>query len=667
MSLLIAIIAILVLLAASYGWGYATIKWIARNEVNAPSFLSIAGVAVWILWGGILNLAGIAYPVTIYGLLIAGLIFCALSIFARFNMHSMPNGSAPADGELDLRDSLLPLLIVAAVMVFFAAALLPSDVFNHGDDFQTYIPRPIRMLQIGTLAGNPYELLGLDSFGAQAFLQSFILLKFPVAYLPGFDSVFCLGLAGLILVAIARRFDLGWIYATIAILVLLAINPQSVNVSALYSGVAVILGLLFASCLLAEKLNEPEIAQPLGMAGLAGLFITALVALKTTLAFFAVLYAAIFFLGLLAVMQDKRRALLLGAAATLASIVTALPWLLLYLPNYVAALRAHSHAEAETKAGMFSQYKGNVSELFASHDLFYGGSTLGYGTLVLVLAILGALAVLFVLRNKSHVQKGGYLWVSASACAAAVATYFLNGLLFPADVAIRYSCPVLIAVLPFVSLASCRSATASLISRQTGLLGQPLKLATWAGAALVLTLFGNNLYNRTVRAYNQHTTVSFPVDDGYIQYNHYTLSEQAQQVIRNIQYQTQAGTKILAWISMPLHLDFARNEIQNMMEVGVANPWLQMPFNGTADDMVQYFKEQGIRYVLWEYHGGGMRDEDEYEKMRLSSNPAYRKLAERNLYLRAMLFQIMARGNLLVHQGGVVLFDLGQLSNKSPG
>lgn len=657
-----ATLTLLTLLASSHGLGFAVMKWGVRDGTNHFSLLTVIGVACLMFLGGILNLAGLAYPAAMYALLLLGLFFFMLSFLARFKILPQPGSSPLSDDSARITsplDRLLPLSLVAMAVLFFAATLLPSDAFNFHDDFHTYVPRPLRMLQIGTLGGNPYELLGLDSLGAQSFLQGFILLALPVGYLPGFDAVFGLGLAGLLLAATARKFNLSWVYAVPAILTFLAINPQSVNVSALYSSAFVILGALLTSYLLTEKLNGPEIKKSLGLAALVGVFIASLVALKTTLVFFAAIYCALFCLGLFAIAQNKRRALLLSATTVLAATIAILPWLLLHLPNYLAALSAPHSASATNTSG-FSLPKGNVSELFSTHALFYGGSMLGYGSIILVLAALCIFSIFFMLRG-NHARQRGCALVSASACAAAVASYFMGGLLFDPESAVRYACPVLIATLPFALLASSFNAT-GFAPQRPGSLAWIGKSAILTGAALVVALFGNNFASRIERAYSKHTTLSFPTSDTYIQYNLYVLSEKARQSTLNIQNQTETGAKILAWISMPLHLDFARNEIQVLMEPGLTNPWLDLPLSGNPAEVAQHLKKHGIRYILWEYRGFGMKGRRVYEGYLHSPFPVYRKLAERNLYMRDILTAIMTGGNFLYHRNGIVLFDLDQVN-----
>jgi hypothetical protein len=669
MNFLTAVLTLFALLFSSHGFGFATMKWIIRGDTNYFSWLVVVGITCLIFIGGLLNFIGIAYPEAMYSLLFIGVGFSILSYSRQLKTRPLltnpllTNYSAKKVSRLNC---LLPLFCISAAIVFFAWTLLPSDAFNFFDDFHTYMTRPVRMLQTGTLAGDPYELLGIDSLGAQAFLQGFLLLNLPVEYLPGIDAVFGMGISGLLLIVIAQKFSLSWVYATAAVLIFLAINPQSVNVSALYSGTSMILGLLFSSCLLVEKLNESELVKPLGMAALAGLFISSLVALKSTLVFFAVIYCIFFCLGLFAIMQNKRHAALISTAIGIFSAATILPWMLLHLPHYMAALNARTHSVTDTNASAFALPNGSVSEIFSirellsGHNLYYGGSLLVYVTLLLMFVVIGILAALVMLRS-NNVKRKGYSLVIISSSVAAIGTYFVNGLLFDPEAAVRYICPVLIATVPFCFLAFLNAAT-KYIPQQSS--PNTLKAVILIGVTLVVVMFGNNFIDRITLAYNKHTTLAFPFDDGYAQYNSHVLSEKTRQEIREIQYLTVPGTKIFTWTSTPLHLDFARNEIQVVMEAGLINPWLEVPFGGDSESMVRYLKKQGVRYILWEYSGAGViyQGQKEYKNILHSPFLAFRRIAERTIYLRSMMISIMRTGAFIYNKDNMVLFDLDQIN-----
>jgi hypothetical protein len=277
-----------------------------------------------------------------------------------------------------------------------------------------------------------------------------------------------------------------------------------------------------------------------------------------------------------------------------------------------------------------------------------------------MLFMVGSYSLFNTFGNRVAPSQRGYFLVAAASCAAGIGNYFFNGFVVAPESAVRYSCPALIASLPFAWLAA--SMSVSYAARPAKLLNLPgMKMAIMLSMSLlVVILFWNNFISRIERAYYQHMALSYPVGDGYIEHIRYTTSLDAKQEIRKIQYMTQPAQKILVWISMPGHLDFSRNVIYSVRAEGLANPWADMPFNGNVNDMVQYLKGQGIRYIMWEYN-------DEYGMVRsyrrqLSVPIAgYKTQAERPLYLRKVLVSLMNGGSFLYHENGMVLFDLQQV------
>jgi hypothetical protein len=248
-----------------------------------------------------------------------------------------------------------------------------------------------------------------------------------------------------------------------------------------------------------------------------------------------------------------------------------------------------------------------------------------------------------------------------ASCAAAIISYFFFGFMIVPGVAVRYSCPVLIAILPFAWLAAPLAVSNSL---------HPAKLLNHSGMKiaimlpmpfLVVILFWSNFVERLERAYYYHMTIAYPLQnpEQEIKLSRYAISSDVRQVIRGIQYKTQPGQKILVWIGFPMHLDFSRNEIYSIMNTSLLNPWLDLPFNGNANDMVQFLKGQGIRYIMWEENGGNW--EGTYAIALSNPFPVYRRIAQRGLYMRKVLASIMNEGGILYNEKGIKLFDLQQV------
>lgn len=659
----LAILAFAFLMFACYGWGYALVRWTAIRDKDNFAFLSVVGIAVLIFLGGVLNLVHLAYPVALGILLLSGLIFFAISCSANAKMWLATwRAISLTDPEKlkSMSGHAVPTAILTIAVGFYAFTLLPVAAFNFHDDFYTYLPRPLRMLQTGTLAGNPYEVLGTDSLGAHAFLQGFVLLGFPIEYLQGLEAVFSFALAGLLLIAISKKFNLHWSYTSFALLGFIAINPQSVNVSALYLGSAIILGIIFASCRLLEQMEKSDNgAIPKMTIGILGLLLAGLLGLKNTFFIFALAYFVIFFTSLLFISTDKRKILKMGGLVMLAALIALLPWLVLHATNFASAVQIALHPTTVTAVNTFTSLKGNISGLFSATNLFYGGSFLSYGITVLMLALIGSCSLYNISSHRIAPSQRGYFLVATASCATSIISYLFYGLVSPPESAVRYFCPVLIATLPFAWLVASMWVSNSLHAAKS--LNQPGMKATiiLALPLLVVILFWNNFVERIERAYYQHMTISFPVWDGYIEYNRYAISLDARQTIREIQNKTQPEQKILAWISMPMHLDFSRNEIYTIMSSSLLNPWLDIPFSGNANDMVHYLKGQGIRYIMWQEHGGNLGDT--YRRWMNSPFVGYRRTAERGLYFRKMLASIMDGESVLYNANGIVLFDLEQI------
>jgi hypothetical protein len=338
-----------------------------------------------------------------------------------------------------------------------------------------------------------------------------------------------------------------------------------------------------------------------------------------------------------------------------------LPWLALYLPNLLSAVHIASHPSSVTSTeNTFTSFQGHISSLFSDGKLPYGSSVLSYGVVVLMLALIGLYVFFIILKDKVTPLKRGYLLVAMACCLAGITSYFFFGLIIAPVVVIRYSCPVLIAALPFAWLAASMAVADS---------QKPAKLLSWSGtrvaiimlmALLVVVIYWDNFITRVERAYYLHITLSANADyDKYIEVNRYLLSKNTKQKIRDIQNKTQPGEKIFAWVPAPMHLDFSRNEIYSITYASLLNPWLDMPLNGNVYDMVRFLKGQGIRYIMWSENDGIL---EAVNRKELSSPYAvYRRIAKRGFYLRDMLASIIQGGEFLYNANGIVLFDLKQI------
>jgi hypothetical protein len=268
---------------------------------------------------------------------------------------------------------------------------VPPRAYNFHDDFQKYFAHPVRMLETGTVYGSPLNDIGLDTLGGQAFLDGFAVAFFPMPYINGVGAALALFLC----MMLASQFKS--ILATLSVFI---INPQYVNISALYTGSFLMMGAILE--------ESPAIT---------GLLYAGLIALKSSFVLFVAVH-------LVATRRIK--------AAVFAALFLA-PWILLHAPHYAQFLHASS---AIADHGVRPVESFNI---FSTEPLDYGATPLAYTLLMIAVALCG------VLRNKVD--------AIAMACFAMPVAYlimvYVSG---PRNAgyaqAIRYFAPFAIAIAP---------------------------------------------------------------------------------------------------------------------------------------------------------------------------------------------------------------------------
>ena len=189
-----------------YGHGRLVAHWLlpdTRLEAGAVAALGLTALA---LPGGLLNLLGLSGPYSLWLLAATGLL-----AVLRW---------PPARGDLDLGTlaAISPVLLWVLVL---ASTAQPAVLLNFSDDFSNYLVRPLRLLQTGSVAGNPFSGLGMDSLGALSFLQAFVLSVLPVGFITVVDTLLGLLLAALLVDALGRRAGVSVAVRSGAVLALL--------------------------------------------------------------------------------------------------------------------------------------------------------------------------------------------------------------------------------------------------------------------------------------------------------------------------------------------------------------------------------------------------------------------------------------------------------------
>jgi len=669
-NFLVSFIAIVLFILSTYGWGCLAAYPFLKEEKTCWSYYVALGLSCWIFIGGILNAVALAYPLALFSLFFSGIIFFCLIIFITFRKNNKRFFSTDSIkislANFCSRDKLLIYAIPIALMIFLMVTLMPTYHFNWHDDFFTYFPRSVRMLQTGTIGGNPLSNYGIDSLGPQFFLQAFILLAFPVKYLNSFDAVFCFVISAFLFIEIGHKFGIRQIFIAIGLVALIIINPLIVNISSVYSGSLMILAIIFSTHFFSEACSDPYNKKPLIRGIHTALFLSSLIALKMTHIFFVAAYL-LFFFGFSILFNKKRKHIIVNVILLLiATAVFLSPWIYTSLEKYKNIIfRSYINTFQESNSSVLNLCEWtNLKGLFSFKEVYGIGSLLDYNFTVILLTA-AVFIILFVLRANKDERYNQYNLLILSAGSAGIISYITLTYLFPQRSMFglpRYICPIFIAVFPLVAmffLHNCKQLLNFQRKRPPNTIRNThVYIIIPILIGVVFGLFADKFILRLERAYYFHTTLHFGLNKNRIKYNMYAMSSKQKTVIHDIQNKTEKKEAIMAWMSSPFHLDFGRNSIFNLAHRGVANRWVWSSFN--KNGILNFLRDARIRYIMWEYNSPGMKKEEEFIDELKSPYKHIRKHAEHSLSLIKAFSSMMRKSKLIYNDGMIIVFDIGK-------
>lgn len=624
--------------ASVAGWGRAVLR--ASRVSGVPwGLAAVLGLAAWICLGGLLNLLGIALAPVLDGLVVLGWALLAVDAWRSRGTRSHRPGAMTLAW-------LVPTLAVAS---FVAATQVPPEAYNFHDDFITYFVQPARMLATGSVFGSPVSSIGRASLGAQPFLLGFAVAHLPIACVNAVDALFCLVLCPVALGSHAASRRLGAGPTLLAMALLVAINPQYVNVTSLYSGAAIVVALVLLGAYVDpfEATGRGRLRAALPFA----LLYAALAALKHTLVFFVALH----FLGWTAAAMSRRspREVVRSAAVIVAASALALaPWLGIYAPHY-------RHAAMDRSGGVLRFATPEIPNPFDLAPLPYGATFLAYTLVILLVAAMGVWAIL---RSRARPGERSSASVAlVGGCAATVATYVAFLLvvirMLGVEHGLRYFCPIAIGAAPALVLlgwevlgAAGVRATEVAIERD----GRPprARAALAAGIAVCVALFVPSLAARLDEAASSGSILAFDraaTSAPYLAYNREVLDDGDRP--RAIQARIPVGEPFLAWTVTPFQLDFRRNRVLEADLVGLANPWGPLP---------------DVEYVMWDYAGFAVRSARACQAMTTSGNAADESAGHGCLEWLRRMNAAARRAEILYDDGRTVLLRVPPDALRAP-
>lgn len=649
---------------AAYGWGHPFVKSHRCAEHVGPVFTTCTGFAVFVPACGLVMLFGIPGYLVVWLMLAVG--WCvgirALATTMRRTPH--PHARRRLRRFLVTSPHALPatlaIVIAVATIAFLAMTLVPSFGFNHVDDYRYYLLRPVRFLVEGTLFRDLYDPILMDSLGGQALFQSLFVAVLPLTYIKAFDGVFCFALSlGLLVEYAYRTRCTGWTLC-FAVCLMIVIHPQTVNESALYSGVMLLFTLLY----LLQVTQTQSVHNPSGHGPthdwLIAIVLVALIATKNSFVFFVAPMLFLFVIGRRMTVANSRTPFgQLSRVAVLSGIVS-MPFLLLTTDRIEAVLTHPGYAaEAVPLAVQVETFVANIEGLFRFWPLLYGGTTHMYVSLVLLGAITAA--VVLSIRLVRPASSSGHLMVVPCAALLALTVGYLavGGVMGP-EHGIRYSAPVFVAVLPFAfQVLSNAPALRSYVDKRQALVGNVGKTMLIVSFAFVPLMFSELLPFRIARAAVFNTQISYEYSAGLHAYGKASLDESEQEQLRALQHLVPAGAPMLVFVQRPFQLDFRRNLINVVSEWGLVTPWNPIPFYASGERLLRQLQANGTRYVLWEYRLPAANTDSIYQFHAHSDRAMFRKFGMRNLSLTALLDEVTLHSETVFDDGTIKLLKLG--------
>lgn len=617
-------------LVAAYGWGRGVLR-LTGHSTRSPALTTALGLSLFIFFGGVLNLVHLAYGWALDSVLLTGVLMAAR--LYRFQ-------SGPPAAEQSRCGLVLIGLIVFAVMSFTISTQFPPEIFNHHDDFEKYFAHPVRMLQTGTLFGSPLSAIGAETLGGQALLHGVMLNHLPAPFINGVDAVFGLMLCLLIAVSGIPQTLRYLPFSLTGLLLVFFINPQYVNISALYLASALVMAALFFSFPAGRDAGKPTVSPPPAVP--LGLIYAAMIALKTSLVIFPTIHLMLYMLALIASAQSPRRVIRWGIGAIGAALFFILPWLLVHLPHYYrSSLYLSGRAAAHYRHSL---------DFFSVRPLYFGDSFAHY-TFLCLLIIFPVFAA--ILKMPKPVRKS-VLFSSASLLAGGLsvaAAYLILLLLGPVvngyPTNLRYAIPILIGGAPVILTRVCLLARRHpSVAFRASFLTAVLLLNIF-----VLIFFTSSLSERIHKGLAYGTLLAFlrSPPQALFEYNRYVLHGGMPLRIAAAQSRVPSGAALVAWVCAPFYLDFTRNTIYDAEPAGIATPWAYLP---------------DTPYFMIEYRGGAVRTRETYALQMKHPGRHERQIAKKTIKFLEVLDTIKASAVTLYDDGGIIVFRKAGLVNK---
>jgi hypothetical protein len=413
----------------------------------------------------------------------------------------------------------------------------------------------------------------------------------------------------------------------LAPLLIAVVNPQYVNVSALYTGAV----LMAAAVMLVADDREEFPPSSLCL----GLIYAGLAALKPIFALFALFHLPLAAMSVATCAGSWRAGAGWAVRTALWSAAALAPWIVLHAPLYFAT--QSPSAEQIPAASIADRL-----DLLSADRLVYGASYRHYALLAGIAVLAMAWGLMGGLRRSTRPQRRLSLGVVAASATLLLCWFTLLALgpqMAGFDHGLRYAIPFFLGIAPFVAVLATTIAT-------------PLPSLAAAAVPVFAILaaavaFAPSFLERSQQAARAGSILAFSTfaqQPQFLTYNRDVLSDRWARYVRSVQNNIPPGEAFVGWISTPFRLDFRRNRVFDVDTAGLVAPWAALPLSA--------------RYVMWEYSGYGMRTPQAYAAQARGLGRRERAIAVHTLAFGRMLADLQQKGKTVFDDGRFAVFQI---------